>query len=138
MSITFILVGSLFGAFVLYTIYNFRKFKNTPVVASSAKIKELTAQNFIHQVKDGITLVDFWAEWCMPCKMMAPVLNDLVEDLYDGTGVGKLNVEHHQSIAAKYNVRNIPTLILFKNGKEINRFVGVKSKDFLLQQIQKA
>jgi thioredoxin 1 len=69
---------------------------------------------------------------------MAPVLNDIATELTGNSHVGKVNIEQYQSLAQKYKVRSIPTLILFKNGKEINRFVGVKSKDFLLHQIQKA
>ncbi|NWJ52404.1 MAG: thioredoxin [Bacteroidetes bacterium] len=111
--------------------------KKTPVVEDSDKIKRLTDQNFEHQIKSGITLVDFWATWCMPCKIMAPILNDLSEVLTGNASVGKLDVDKNKAASAKYGVRSIPTLILFKNGKEINRFVGVKTKDFLLKEIQK-
>ena len=128
--------SALFGL-VAYFFFNYRKMKNTPVIADNDKIKTLTDQNFEHQIKDGITLVDFWASWCMPCKMMAPILNEVSEELTGNASVGKLNVEQHRAASAKYGVRNIPTLLLFKNGKEINRFVGVKSKDFLLKEIIK-
>jgi thioredoxin 1 len=69
--------------------------------------------------------------------MMAPVLNDLSEDLDANKAIGKLDVQEFQSVAATYKVRGIPTMILFKDGKEVNRFVGVKSKDFLLKEINK-
>jgi thioredoxin 1 len=69
--------------------------------------------------------------------MMAPVLNEVADELSGNSHIGKVNIEEYQSLAQKFQVRNIPTLILLKNGKEINRFVGVKSKDFLLEQIQK-
>ncbi|MTK53036.1 MAG: thioredoxin [Paludibacter sp.] len=114
------------------------KIKNTPEVANSEKVKVLTEKNFVQQTNKGIVLVDFWAVWCMPCKMMAPIINDVANNAPDGVTIGKLNVEEAQSIAQKYNVRSIPTTILFKDGKEINRFVGVKSKDFLLKEINKA
>ena len=80
-------------------------------------------------------LVDFWAEWCAPCKMMAPVLNDVANELTENAYVGKLNIEQYQSMAQQFNVRSIPTLIIFKNGKEVKRFVGIKQKDFLLKEI---
>ena len=125
------------AALVTYFVYNFRKMKNTPVVEDNEKIKKLTDQNFEHQIKSGVILVDFWASWCMPCKMMAPVLNEVSEELTGNATVGKLNVEQNQAASSKYGVRNIPTLLLFKNGIEINRFVGVKTKEFLLKEIIK-
>jgi thioredoxin 1 len=113
------------------------RMKNIPVVADSARILTLTDKNFQHQTKNKIVLVDFWASWCAPCRMMAPVLNEVADELSGNSHIGKVNIEEYQSLAQKFQVRNIPTLILLKNGKEINRFVGVKSKDFLLEQIQK-
>jgi thioredoxin 1 len=68
---------------------------------------------------------------------MAPVLNDVASELTGSSHIGKVNIEQFQSLAQKFQVRNIPTMILFKNGKEINRYVGIKSKDFLLDQLQK-
>ncbi len=132
-----IVTGGAFLAFFVYVYFTMKKMKNMPVVADSIKIKNLTAQNFDQQIKKGVILVDFWASWCAPCKMMAPVLNDLAEELTGNQTVGKLNVEQHQTIAAKFKVRSIPTMVLFKDGKEINRFVGMKSKDFLHKEIKK-
>ena len=100
-------------------------------------IKELTDQNFQAQVKSGVTLVDFWASWCMPCKMMAPILNEVAEEVGESAKIAKLDVESNRGSSAKYGVRNIPTMVLFKNGKEINRFVGAKSKNFLVSEINK-
>jgi thioredoxin 1 len=114
------------------------RMKNIPVVADNEMILTLTDKNFQHQTKDRLVLVDFWASWCAPCRMMAPVLNDVATELNGNSHVGKVNIEQYQSLAQKFQVRNIPTMILFKNGREINRFVGVKSKDFLIQQIQKS
>jgi thioredoxin 1 len=70
--------------------------------------------------------------------MMAPVLNELATELNGNSHVGKVNIEQYQSLAPKFQVRNIPTMILFKNGREINRFVGIKNKEFLLQHIKMA
>ena len=135
MSTAAIITTSVVGILVLFIIYKYRKMKNMPATQEHEKIKILTDQNFEKQIKSGLILVDFWAEWCMPCKMMAPVLNNVADELTDGASVGKVNIEQFQSVAAKYKVRSIPTLILFKNGKEINRYVGGKSKDFLVKQI---
>ncbi len=74
----------------------------------------------------------------MPCKMMAPVLNQVAENVQGPARVAKVNVEEYQNLAGKFKVRSIPTLLLLKDGKEVNRFVGVKSKDFLLKQIRNA
>ena len=131
------IIGIALLAFVAYVYFTFRKMKNAPMVADSAKIKVLTDKNFNQQIKKGVMLVDFWAAWCGPCKMMAPILNDLSEELDGNNSIGKLNVEQYQSVSATYQVRGIPTMILFKDGKEINRFVGIKTKTFLLREITK-
>ena len=122
---------------IVYLIARF-KMKNTPLVADNEKILTLTDKNFQHQTKNKLVLVDFWASWCAPCRMMAPVLNEVADELAGNSHVGKVNIEQFQTLAQKFQVRSIPTLILFKNGREINRFVGIKSKDFLLQQISKS
>jgi len=137
MTITVIVATLIIAGFIGYMVYSFKKIKNTPEVESHSAIKELSDANFQAQVKSGVTLVDFWAAWCMPCKMMAPVLNDTAEALGNTAKIAKLDVDANRESSAKYGVRSIPTLILFKNGKEVNRFVGVKTKDFLLKEISK-
>ena len=138
MQTTLILLGSLVAVFIIFIISVRRKMKNTPMVADHEKILTLTDKNFNNQTKNKLVLVDFWASWCAPCRMMAPVLNEIAGELTEKSHVGKVNIEQYQTLAQKYKVKSIPTMILFKNGKEINRFVGIKSKDFLLQQIQKS
>ena len=136
-SIVIFIVAFIIIAIIATFFLNYKKMKQIPVVEDNGKIKKLSDQNFEHQIKNGIMLVDFWATWCMPCKMMAPVLNNLSEELTGNASVGKLDVDQNRAASAKYGVRSIPTLVLFKNGNEINRFVGVKTKDFLLKEIQK-
>ncbi|MCK9414346.1 MAG: thioredoxin [Prolixibacteraceae bacterium] len=133
-------IGILFGATILvmfagYVYWSFHKMKNMPVMADHKNIKQLNDQNFNQQIKKGIVLVDFWASWCAPCKMMAPVLNDVADALSSGKSVGKVNVEVAKAASAKYNIRSIPTMVLFKDGKEINRYVGIKTKEFLLKEM---
>ena len=136
MQTTLIIIGSIILGFLIINMYARIKMKNLPKVADHGGILTLTDKNFQQQTKNKIVLVDFWAEWCAPCKMMAPVLNEVADDLSGNSHVGKLNIEQYQSIAQQFNVRSIPTLILFKNGKEVKRFVGMKQKDFLLKEIK--
>ena len=136
MKITIIIIGILVIIGGLYLMAR-AKLKNIPVVDNHEDIIILTDKNFQHQTKNKIVLVDFQAEWCAPCKMMAPVLNDVADELTDNAYVGKVNIEEYQALAQKYQIRNIPTMILFKDGKEVNRIVGVKSKQYLLQEIDK-
>ena len=136
MQTAFIIIGSIILGFLILNVYARIKMKSLPKVADHVSILTLTDKNFQQQTKNKVVLVDFWAEWCAPCKMMAPVLNDVAGDLTGSSHVGKLNIEQYKSIAQQFNVRSIPTLILFKNGKEVKRFVGIKQKDFLLNEIK--
>ena len=136
MQTTLIITGIIILICALF-LFARSRMKNIPVVADNDKILTLTDKNFQHQTKNKLVLVDFWASWCAPCRMMAPVLNEVADELTGNSHVGKVNIEQYQSLAQKFKVRSIPTLILFKNGTEINRFVGIKNKEFLLQQINK-
>ncbi|MDD4970286.1 MAG: thioredoxin [Paludibacter sp.] len=131
-----ILIGSLIGAFVLLNIYARVKMKNTPQVVDHKDILTLSDKNFTQQTKGKVVLVDFWAAWCAPCRMMAPVLNDVAGDLTGNQRVGKINIEQQKLLVNQFKVRSIPTLILFSNGKEVKRFVGIKQKEFLIKEIQ--
>ena len=91
------------------------------------------AESFDSVIKNNAAvLVDFWAEWCAPCKMMAPILNEVAEELPKGKQVGKVNIEKYQTLAQKFKVRSIPTLIFYKDGKLINKKVGFCDKKELL------
>ncbi len=137
MSLITVFVLLFLALFIGYMVFAYRKIKNTPEVENSKNISNLTDTNFKSSIGKGIVLVDFWASWCMPCKMMAPVLNDLADEVSEIAKVAKVDVETNRNTAAAYSIRNIPTLILFKDGKEINRFVGAKTKAFLQNEINK-
>ncbi|MEI6752218.1 MAG: thioredoxin [Paludibacter sp.] len=136
MQTTLFIIGSIILGFLILNVYARIKMKSLPKVADHANILTLTDTNFQQQTKNKVVLVDFWAEWCAPCKMMTPVLNEVADELTGNSHVGKMNIEEYQSMAQKFNVRSIPTLILFINGKEVKRFVGIKQKDFLLKEIK--
>ncbi len=137
MQTTLIVIGILIFSFFIFRYFAMAKIKNTPMVADHEKVLTLTDQNFQQKTKNKVVLVDFWASWCAPCRMMAPVLNDVASELNGNSHIGKVDIQQYQSLANKFKVRSIPTLILFKNGTEINRFVGIKSKEFLLKEIAK-
>jgi len=131
-----IIISSVVGVFLILNIYARLKMKNIPQVDDHKDILTLSDKNFQQQTKGKIVLVDFWAAWCAPCRMMAPVLNDVADDLTGNQRVGKINIEQQKSLANQFKVRSIPTLILFSNGKEVKRFVGIKQKEFLIREIQ--
>ena len=97
---------------------------------------DLNSENFESEVLNSNekVLVDFYADWCGPCKMMAPVVQQLSKELQGKAKVGKLNVDENQDLAMEYNVMSIPTLVIFENGKEYKRFVGVRDKNELLNE----
>lgn len=92
-------------------------------------VLHLTAKDFDETIGSGRSLVDFWAGWCMPCKMVAPVIEELAAELEGSVTVAKVDVDSNQDIAARYGVMSIPTVILFNDGAEVKRFVGVQPKE---------
>lgn len=101
---------------------------------------ELTSQNFEKEVlKSKIpVLVDFWAQWCSPCKMMLPVVEELAKEYEGKIKVGKVNIEKEPDLAQKYSVLSIPTFMIFKKGKVVSSFMGAQAKEKIIEEIEKA
>lgn len=106
---------------------------------ASNNILTLTKENFESEVLKSSTpvLVDFWAEWCGPCKMIAPILDELADEYTGKITVGKVNIDDHQTLATEYGVRAIPTLLLFQNGQVAEQIVGLRSKRDLKSSFDK-
>ncbi len=137
MQTTVIIISILIVGFFVMRSIAMAKIKKAPLVADHQNVLTLTDQNFRQKTKGKVVLVDFWANWCAPCRMMAPVLNDVASELNGNSHVGKVDIQQYQNLATEFKIRNIPTMVLFKDSKEVNRFVGVKSKEFLLKEIAK-
>ncbi|MDD4854741.1 MAG: thioredoxin [Sulfuricurvum sp.] len=99
------------------------------------KYIELTASNFADTTKEGVALVDFWAPWCGPCRMIAPVIEELANDFEGIAKICKVNTDEEQDIAVKYGIRSIPTILFFKNGEMVDQMVGAASKQAFTDKI---
>ncbi len=106
---------------------------------AGGNIHEFSDQNFEEEVlkSDKPVLVDFWAEWCAPCRMIAPAVEAVATEYVGRAKVGKLNVDENQSVTSRYNIRSIPTLLVFKNGQIKEQLVGTTSKDNLARLLDK-
>ena len=100
-------------------------------------IAHATDKNFTDEIKSGLVLVDFWAPWCGPCKMIAPVLEELDSEMGDKVKITKLDVDDNPQTAANFGVMSIPTLLVLKNGEVIDKVVGFQPKDALAGMLQK-
>lgn len=106
------------------------------VGSNSEFISHLDTDGFDDAIAEGIVLVDFWAAWCAPCRRQIPILEELAEEVHHLASITKLNVDDHGGIAARFGVRSIPTLILFKDGQQVERFMGVQQKETLRAAIE--
>ena len=105
---------------------------------SEENIKMLAEDTFEKSIKDGVILVDFYADWCGPCRMMTPVLERVAQEVKGKATIGKLDIDSAQKIASQFQVTSIPTLILYKEGKELGRLVGLRDADAVKQFIDSA
>ncbi len=132
----------IFGVFFLAIVFSFyRRYKMVASMSKhpvSEKLIILSDATFKKQISKGVSLVDFWAEWCTPCKIQGPVVSELADEMSEQAKICKLDVQHNQRVATELGIRNIPTILIFKDGKIIKKFVGVKTKTVLMKAVKAA
>ena len=95
----------------------------------------LNKDNFEQSIANGVALVDFWAEWCGPCKMQLPIIEEFSSEMEGKATIGKVNVDEELELAQSFGIQSIPTLILFKDGKPVKKLVGLHSKESLYEEV---
>jgi len=97
---------------------------------------ELNFKNFDGFVKKGVAIIDFWAEWCGPCKMMEPVFEEVSKSMKGKVSFGKVNIDNNRELAERFQIMSIPTLLVFKDGEQVDRASGVISKEEMTKKIE--
>ena len=113
------------------TLIKLNKYKDT----NMATYVELTKDNFQATIAEGVTMVDFWAPWCGPCRMIAPVVEELASDFDGQATIAKVNTDEQQEISVQYGIRSIPAILFFKDGELVDQMVGAASKDTFAEKI---
>lgn len=124
------------GAFLGYFLYSFLKAKKRMSRPASENVKILDDTNFEVTVNKGVSLVDFWAAWCGPCKVQGPIIDEVADEMLEKANICKVDVDSNQKISQKYGIRNIPTILIFKDGKPVEKLVGVKPRGVLIKTIE--
>jgi thioredoxin 1 len=117
------------------TDYRFTELRRNGIMAKPVVLTDTNFEEMVEKRK-GVVLVDFWAEWCGPCKMIAPIVEQIAEENAGKLTVGKLDVDANGETAMRFGVMSIPTLILFKNGEPVERLVGYRPKEQLMAKIR--
>ena len=127
-------IGSVLVKLLLENGYKVRVLDNLSF-GGEAIVELLNNDNFDATVGEGVSLVDFWAPWCGPCRMIAPIIEELAEDFDGKANICKVNTDEEQDIAVKFGIRSIPTIMFFKDGEMVDQVVGAQSKAALAEKI---
>lgn len=120
---------------IMLSISTLLTLKSQNAIVAETKIINLTETNFDASIKKGLILVDFYADWCRPCKLMRPVLEEFAGEYSTKIKVAAVNTDYNKNLSTKYQVSGIPCLILFKDGKEVKRLVGYREKQSLISEL---
>lgn len=125
-------------AFILTIILSlFMAIDNMVYADKGGKVKEITEKSFEKNISKGVVIVDFWATWCRPCLMQAPIFEEAAKEMKGKVAFLKIDVDKAKNIAAKYRISSIPTLIVFKDGKEVTRTMGTQQKENIIAVLNK-
>ena len=125
---------------VLFLIIRMYKMRHLLGGATGPETSENTIdvndRNFSAVIAKGVSLVDFWAPWCAPCRMQGPIVNQLADEMSEKANICKMDIDQNKKTAAKLGIQSIPTIMIFKNGKMVKKFVGIKPKNQLQKEIE--
>lgn len=107
-------------------------------MSEKGHVKHFTDGEFDHQIKQGVSLVDFHASWCGPCRTLAPVLEQVAKEMEGKAVIGKIDIDSEQQTASRFQITSVPTMILFKDGKEMGRLVGLRNAEAVKKFIESA
>jgi len=124
-------MGILIVVFLFAFYKRYKMIKAMTDMPDSEKLKTLNDNNFKSSVSKGISLVDFWAPWCTPCKIQGPIISELAEEMGDEVNICKLDVDQNKKVATELSIRSIPSILIFKDGEIVQQFVGMKTKNIL-------
>lgn len=123
----------LFSTMIVVTIYQkINKKSPRSNELSNTNVLNLTDESFQEIIKEGVTLVDFWAPWCGPCKTQNPIIDQIANEIGDRVKICKLNLDDHKKAATQMKIKNIPNIIIFKNGVPVKQLIGRKSKHLII------
>lgn len=129
-----------FGLFLMILIITFyhriQSRKNLEQQNQDSKVIELTDESFEETIKSGVTLVDFWAPWCAPCRMQIPIILGIATEFSDRAKICKINVAEHKKAAISMKIKNIPNIIIFKDGKAVRQIIGSKPKHLIVNALK--